>query len=62
MAALLASFGLTHTYWLVTTQELDEIETSLGVVLPRNYREWALRLPKVDEETKSWHWIFTGIP
>lgn len=42
----------------MTTQELNEIETSLGIILPENYREWALRLPKVDEEKESWHWIF----
>jgi len=42
----------------MTTQELDEIETSLGIMLPGNYRDWALRLPRVGEETKSWHFAF----
>lgn len=42
----------------MTAKELDEIETCLGILLPGNYRNWAIQLPPVGQETNHWHWLF----
>jgi hypothetical protein len=35
-------------------EQLDEIERALSIQLPADYKEWASKLPPVDEETESW--------
>ena len=42
----------------MTATDLSKIETSLSIQLPADYKEWALKLPPVDEETETWHWAF----
>lgn len=42
----------------MTTDDIQEIEVSLGIGVPANYREWVASLPPAGQETKSWHWVF----
>jgi len=42
----------------MSADDLKSLETILAALVPASFREWALSLPPVGQETKCWHWVF----